>query len=134
MSATLSANGKRCSRRSGRSSNWITKVRRLAIYLRDGFACAYCGRDLSGCAPREIGLDHLTPRVRGGGHESGNLVTACSACNFSRQDRPWRSFATGGAVERIAKARRRAPNVAMAKAILNGELTRDQVLAEALRG
>ena len=50
--------------RKGRSSSWITKVRRLAIYLRDGFRCAYCGADLSQVAPRGLGLDHLTPRVR----------------------------------------------------------------------
>ena len=23
--------------------NWLPKARRLAIYLRDGLACAYCG-------------------------------------------------------------------------------------------
>ena len=131
---TTSANGKLCSRRSGRSSSWITKVRRLAIYLRDGFACAYCGTDLSAGSPRDIGLDHLTPRVRGGGHESSNLVTACSACNFGRQDKPWTRFATDGAVQRIKRLRRRQPNVALARAILSGAVDRQTALAEAQRG
>lgn len=90
--------------------------------------------DLAGGSPRDIGLDHLTPRVRGGGHESGNLVTACSRCNFGRQDKPWTQFATAGAVARIKRLRRRAPNVTLAKAVIAGEISRETAKAEAIRG
>lgn len=81
---------------------------RLAIYLRDRFACSYCGRDLHGAAPDQITLDHLRP-VNGHGPDNRpeNLVTACRSCNCARQDRPWRSYATGGAVERIERQVRR---------------------------
>lgn len=41
------------------SSSWITRERRLAIYLRDAFVCQYCGRDLAAAKPAEMGLDHL---------------------------------------------------------------------------
>ena len=29
----------------------------------------------------ELTVDHVEPRVRGGDHSEGNLVTACKACN-----------------------------------------------------
>lgn len=65
-------------RRSGRSSKWITKARRAAVYARDGERCVYCG---SG-AP--LTLDHARPRALGGSHASSNLVTACRRCNSAR--------------------------------------------------
>lgn len=115
---------------NGKGGGWIQPTRRLAIYLRDGFACAYCGRDLSSASPREISLDHLVPQCDGGSHESSNLVTACLSCNSRRQNLPWRQYATGGAVERIARLRRRVPNLKMAKSIRSGVVPREVVLAE----
>jgi 5-methylcytosine-specific restriction endonuclease McrA len=53
---TLTADGRRL---NGRGSKWITKKRRLAIYLRDRFACQYCGQDLHDATPRQVTLDHL---------------------------------------------------------------------------
>jgi 5-methylcytosine-specific restriction endonuclease McrA len=118
--------------RKGRSASWIRREKRIAIYLRDGMACAYCGTDLRNAKPTDMGLDHLEPQVdcdaRGGCtraglsmHHESNLVTACRKCNSSRQDRPWRQFATAGAVARIVKLRRRVLNMAMARAFLAGE-------------
>lgn len=128
---SLTADGRRL---NGRGSKWITPVRRLAIYLRDGFTCAYCGRDLRGAAPREITLDHLTCKALGGGHESTNLVTACLTCNSSRGALvAWWRYATGGAVARIKVLRRKAPNVALAKALLAGAVAREVAVAEARR-
>lgn len=94
-------------RRPKRSSKWCTKRQRLAIYLRDGFACQYCGRDLTGLSPHQFGLDHLVPRQRLGLHKPSNLVTACATCNRARSTTPWRQYATGGAVQRIVRQRRR---------------------------
>lgn len=105
------------------SGSWIRSERRLAINLRDGMACAYCGIDLHGAEPETITLDHLVPRnvklaYGGGGNEASNLVTACKSCNSSRQDRPWMSYATGGAIDRIEHLRNRelAPYLTLAKA------------------
>ena len=67
-------------------SKWIRRDKRLAIYLRDGFRCAYCGRDLAGAPAREITLDHLT--AGHADHRETNLVMACRSCNSSRQDTP----------------------------------------------
>jgi 5-methylcytosine-specific restriction endonuclease McrA len=103
-------------------SKWIRPERRLAIYLRDGFACVYCGRDLRDADPREVTLDHLRPRIMGGDNASTNLVTACLSCNSSRGMRPWRTFAPGGAVERIQRQIRRRVNLKLAKSILAGDV------------
>lgn len=101
--------------------SWITPARRLAIYLRDGFACAYCGVDMHGFDPFNVTLDHLECRSGGeSDHGEHNLVTSCRKCNSARQDKPWRQYATGGAIARIQNLRRRKLNMALARAIING--------------
>lgn len=71
--------------------NWIRKEKRLAIYLRDGLACVYCGQSVEDGV--QLTLDHLICyKHRGTNHES-NLVTACLQCNSSRGARPWKLFA-----------------------------------------
>lgn len=71
--------------------NWIRQEKRLAIYLRDGLSCAYCG------ASAEIGtqlsLDHILPHSKGGTNAETNLVTCCSRCNSSRGNRDLEVFA-----------------------------------------
>ena len=71
--------------------NWIRCEKRLAIYLRDGMACCYCGHGVEDGA--QLTLDHLTPHSKGGCNEAGNLVTCCLRCNSSRGDRPVATFA-----------------------------------------
>jgi 5-methylcytosine-specific restriction endonuclease McrA len=80
------------------SSSWIRKEKRLAIYLRDGFRCLYCFRDLHGADPREVTLDHLNAKHTAGHNTTGNLVTACLKCNSSRKDMPWKAFVNRGEV------------------------------------
>lgn len=86
-------------------SKWIRRDKRLAIYLRDGFCCVYCGQDLHDADPHDVTLDHLSPGHAD--HRESNLVTACRPCNSSRQGRAWQEFAAAAAVERISRARRR---------------------------
>ena len=118
--------------RQGRTSSWIRRVKRLAIYIRDGFTCQYCGTDLRAAKPHEMGLDHLTPQcdcptgtLPSGKslHHESNLVTACRRCNSSRQDRPWRQYATAGAVARIQRTTRRKLNMVLAQAFMDGTTT-----------
>lgn len=71
--------------------NWITQHKRLAIYLRDGLACAYCGQSVEQGAP--LTLDHVRSHVRGGCNHETNLVTACERCNKSKGDRTLAAFA-----------------------------------------
>lgn len=124
---SLKANGKRL---NGKGSKWIPPVRRLAIYLRDGFVCQYCGTDLHESPAREVTLDHLAPQCRGGTHHARNLITACLSCNSRRQHTPWRQYAPEGAVARILRTVRRVPNLELARAVLEDRRTRAQQRAE----
>ncbi len=72
-------------------SKWIRREKRLAIYVRDGLACAYCGFSIEDGA--SVTLDHIKPRSKGGTHHETNLVTACTRCNASRGDRTVNKFA-----------------------------------------
>lgn len=103
------------------TGQWITRERRLAIYIRDGFTCLYCTRDLRAVTAAEIHLDHRTPRSAGGTNESGNLFTACRNCNCKRGARSWRAFAAqfAGAEGRIRNALRRKVNLSLARALLS---------------
>lgn len=65
--------------------NWIRKDKRLAIYLRDGMACAYCGAGVEDEGVI-LSLDHIVPRSAGGGNAASNLVTSCKSCNSARGD------------------------------------------------
>jgi hypothetical protein len=71
--------------------NWIRQEKRLAIYLRDGLACAYCGDSVENGA--KLTLDHVTPHSKGGSNEATNLVTCCHRCNSARGNRSVTSFA-----------------------------------------
>jgi len=70
--------------------NWIRQSTRLALYLRDGCACAYCGDGVEDGAI--LTLDHLTPFSKNGSNDASNLVTCCSRCNSARGNRSVRSF------------------------------------------
>lgn len=70
--------------------NWIRPAKRLAIYMRDGMACVWCG---AGVEDVKLTLDHLTPYSRGGNHDAKNLVTCCHRCNSSRGNRSVKAFA-----------------------------------------
>ena len=70
--------------------NWIRQEKRLAIYLRDGLSCAYCGASIEDGAT--LSLDHLTPHSKGGSNQESNLVTCCARCNSSRGTRSVRAF------------------------------------------
>jgi 5-methylcytosine-specific restriction endonuclease McrA len=100
------------------AGSWIRQSTRVAIYLRDGFKCAYCGEDLRGKSPREMGLDHLECSSHGGSNAPWNLVTACRSCNSKRGTKPWYEYATGGAVERIQHLRSLPLNRTLAKALI----------------
>lgn len=70
--------------------NWIRQEKRLAIYLRDGCACCYCGATAENGA--KLTLDHLKPHSKGGTNHETNLVTCCLSCNSSRGTRAVATF------------------------------------------
>ncbi len=57
---------------------------RFNLFLRDGFACQYCGNH---CETRELTFDHVLPRSRGGRTTWDNVVAACRTCNMRKGNR-----------------------------------------------
>ncbi len=55
---------------------------RANILLRDEETCQYCGK-----RTRELTLDHVIPRSRGGQSTWENLVASCRACNGRKGNR-----------------------------------------------
>ena len=68
-------------------SKWIRGDKRLAIYLRDGFACIYCEKS------HDLSLDHVVPWSLGGLNTENNLITSCRRCNSTRGTRQILEFA-----------------------------------------
>jgi 5-methylcytosine-specific restriction endonuclease McrA len=58
------------------------RLTRKEIFARDGWCCVYCGR-----STRDLTLDHVMPRHRGGAHTWENLVSACKPCNHKKAGR-----------------------------------------------
>jgi 5-methylcytosine-specific restriction endonuclease McrA len=52
------------------------KLSRFEVFNRDKYTCQYCGQQT-----RELTLDHVIPRGRGGKHVWDNVVSACIPCN-----------------------------------------------------
>lgn len=53
---------------------------RQNIFKRDSNECQYCG------TRKELTIDHVTPKARGGVDTWTNLVTACKKCNAKKGD------------------------------------------------
>lgn len=70
--------------KTGETNNAYLKLR-FEIFKRDGFRCAYCGRN-----PKEDGvklvIDHIIPKSKGGKLVADNLVSACYDCNSGKRD------------------------------------------------
>ena len=57
------------------------RASRPRIYKRDNYQCVYCGSN------KDLTLDHVIPKSRGGGNEWTNLVTSCFKCNLKKSNR-----------------------------------------------
>lgn len=57
------------------------KVGRRRVFKRDGYQCGYCG------SKRNLTIDHIVPRSKGGGNTWDNLVTCCSKCNNQKDSK-----------------------------------------------
>jgi 5-methylcytosine-specific restriction endonuclease McrA len=55
------------------------RLTRREVFVRDRYTCQYCGKQT-----RDLTIDHVLPRHRGGGHTWDNLVAACRSCNHRK--------------------------------------------------
>ncbi len=58
------------------------RLTRRDVFLRDQFSCQYCSKQT-----RDLTLDHVMPRHRGGAHDWHNVVAACKGCNHRKAGR-----------------------------------------------
>jgi 5-methylcytosine-specific restriction endonuclease McrA len=56
-------------------------LNRANLFRRDRGQCQYCG------STRQLTIDHVIPRSKGGKSSWTNLVTACSRCNVGKGDK-----------------------------------------------
>lgn len=59
----------------------VPPVNRREVLRRDNHTCQYCG------SMRNLTIDHVIPRSKGGQHTWDNVVAACERCNSSKGDR-----------------------------------------------
>jgi 5-methylcytosine-specific restriction endonuclease McrA len=57
------------------------RVNRQRLYKRDNNECAYCG------SKKELTIDHIIPKSRGGKNTWNNLITCCLPCNLKKGDK-----------------------------------------------
>jgi len=57
------------------------KINRNRIFKRDDHQCVYCG------SKRNLTIDHVVPKSKGGNNTWANLVTCCSPCNRKKGDK-----------------------------------------------
>ena len=60
------------------------KFTRHNVFLRDKFTCQYCGNPF---AERDLNLDHVHPRDKGGKTTWENIVTSCIRCNTRKANK-----------------------------------------------
>jgi 5-methylcytosine-specific restriction endonuclease McrA len=64
-----------------RTPKVTVRLTRRNLMFRDAHQCQYCGKE----PPlRELNIDHVLPRSRGGDDSWENLVTACRVCNLRK--------------------------------------------------
>lgn len=56
-------------------------VSRKRIFKRDNYECGYCG------SKKNLTIDHVQPKSRGGLNTWNNLITCCSRCNSIKGDK-----------------------------------------------
>ncbi|MGF1467477.1 MAG: HNH endonuclease [Sandaracinaceae bacterium] len=65
----------------GRVPRVPLRLSRRHLYMRDEYTCQYCGEQPG---VKELNLDHVVPRSRGGRSSWENLVTSCRPCNLKK--------------------------------------------------
>jgi 5-methylcytosine-specific restriction endonuclease McrA len=59
----------------------LPSVSRRELLRRDGHRCQYCG------SSKQLTIDHVIPRSKGGTHTWDNVAIACETCNHKKGDK-----------------------------------------------
>ena len=57
----------------------VAKLTRKELFMRDNYTCQYCGKQ-----SKDLTIDHVMPRHRGGPHRWENLVSACKPATIAK--------------------------------------------------
>jgi 5-methylcytosine-specific restriction endonuclease McrA len=57
---------------------------RQNVFRRDSYSCQYCGKK---CSKKELTIDHINPKSKGGPTSWINITSACFKCNIKKADR-----------------------------------------------
>tara|TARA_Y100001956_G_C4069783_1_gene163361 strand:+ start:151 stop:522 length:372 start_codon:yes stop_codon:yes gene_type:complete len=68
------------------SSSEARRLWRRKIKQRWDYECAYCGSD------KDLTIDHIVPRSKGGNDFTKNVVCCCNDCNQSKSHTPWEDW------------------------------------------
>ena len=68
------------------SSNEAKRIWRTKVRERWNYKCAYCG------SKKELTIDHVVPRAKGGTDFTKNVVCCCHSCNQSKAHSPWEEW------------------------------------------
>jgi 5-methylcytosine-specific restriction endonuclease McrA len=69
---------------ASKQSDMTAKFNRVSVLKRDKYICQYCAKRLPG---KDLTLDHVIPKSRGGENTWENVVTACKPCNNKKANR-----------------------------------------------
>lgn len=72
----------------------MNKQKRVDVYAKYNGCCAYCGEKLT---IKQMQVDHITAKVKGGTDEIENLNPSCRQCNFYKD-----TFSVEGFRERLS--------------------------------
>lgn len=78
-------------------------IDRKLVYKKYDGKCAYCGLSIT---EKEMQVDHIIPKARGGNDDFENLNPSCRLCNHYKRDMEldfWRNKWLGGIIERLRK-------------------------------
>ena len=60
------------------------KYNKRNVYLRDNYICQYCGKKPQ---LKDLTIDHVVPKTKGGQSVWTNIVACCSKCNLRKGDK-----------------------------------------------
>lgn len=83
------------------------KPSRVRIYKRDNHECVYCG------SIKQLTLDHVIPKSRGGKNDWNNLVTCCFTCNLKKGNK------TPDEAKMVMRTQPYIPNILSENSLLN---------------